>query len=184
MIIVIFPALIILWFHGQGIHFCSFKRLCDAISFPTALVKYFASELFIHICDELHAQCCSLTLLSNEQHCRILSLSWALPPPQAFCHLQKGYEQCTSWCSKLMSVSYARTASVCATGVPRPGVPALRGGPSSSWDHTQVPPQHPSGCQLAKELTSQHVTGCSVSPAPPEEISLKDGEEIGNVMLA
>lgn len=40
------------------------------------------------------------------------------------------------------------------------------------------------GSQLDEELTPENVAGCSNSPAPPEEISLKDGEKIGDLMLA
>ena len=39
------------------------------------------------------------------------------------------------------------------------------------------------GAQLDEELTPENMTGCSISPAPPEEISLKDGEKIGDLML-
>lgn len=51
-----------------------------------------------------------------------------------------------------------------------------------------IPSNHPAtgleGSQLDEELTPENVAGCSNSPAPPEEISLKDGEKIGDLMLA
>lgn len=34
-----------------------------------------------------------------------------------------------------------------------------------------------------EELTPENVTGCAASPAPPEELSLRDGEKIGDLML-
>lgn len=38
------------------------------------------------------------------------------------------------------------------------------------------------GSQLGEELTPENMTVCSISPAPPEVISLKDGE-IGDLIL-
>lgn len=50
-----------------------------------------------------------------------------------------------------------------------------------------IPSNHPAtgleGSQLGEELAPENVTGCAASPAPPEKISLRDGEKIGDLML-
>lgn len=58
--------------------------------------------------------------------------------------------------------------------LPTPGAPAI---PSNHLAARLM------SAQPGRELNPECVTGCSISPAPPEEISLKDGEKIGDLML-
>lgn len=48
---------------------------------------------------------------------------------------------------------------------------------------SNLPATRLEGSQLGKELSPENVTGCSISLAHPEEISLKDEEKIGDLIL-
>lgn len=56
--------------------------------------------------------------------------------------------------------------------------------PPIPWQSLQTTrPQDLRALSWVEELTPENVTGCAASPAPPEELSLRDGEKIGDLML-
>lgn len=71
----------------------------------------------------------------------------------------------------------------CSHGAPGEGSAAFPT-PPIPWQSLQTTrPQDLRALSWVEELTPENVTGCAASPAPPEELSLRDGEKIGDLML-